>query len=180
MASTAMAQDAYVSPTEYHPDISQPPYEAHRWLGFQFDLGLPSGTALGLVVRPKVEWLRLNLAGTYNTASPGARVGLTLDPVPFGIAPTLTLEGGFAGTGSPVFVGSKVPAVGYEYVNFHAGLEFGKRNKWRLFIHAGPTYTHVTTSDFNKAVNVQNLVLANPTANLWVVSTGDLGVTVYF
>lgn len=175
----ASADEATYSVNEYHPDVSQS-QPRHRWLGMQVDVGAPDGAALGLVVRPKFDWLRLEAAGTYNGLAPGGRLGLTLDPVSFGIAPTLTAEAGFAGQGA-IPNHADLPMVGYDYANFHLGLEFGSRSSWRFFFHGGPSFLHVSTSNFQNAVSLGNgITLANPTTDAWVIPTFKLGLSLYF
>lgn len=162
----------------YHPDASA--HRRHRWLGVQLDVGVPDGAALGLVVRPRVEWLRLELAGTYNGLAPGMRLGATLDPVSFGIAPTLTAEAGFAMQGT-VPDRSDLPSLGYDYLNLHLGVEFGKRDYWRFFVHAGPSFVHASTENFSSITSgAHDLQLGEPTADAWLLPTAKLGFALYF
>jgi hypothetical protein len=155
--------------------------DRHRWVGVQFDLGVPDGAALGVVVRPKVNWLRLNLSGTYNGLAPGLRGGFTFDPIKFPIAPTLTLEGGKAFNGN-IPGHHDLPSFGYDYLNLHLGMEFGNRDRWRLFLQAGPTWMHITTSNFASVLgsNEADLTVGNPTANVALVPTAKLGFAIYF
>jgi hypothetical protein len=158
------------------------PQERHRWVGMQFDVGAPDGVALGVVVRPYVNWARLNLSGTYNAIAPGIRGGLTLDPIKFPVAPTLTFEGGHAWQGDIPGQGSKLPQVGYDYMNLHLGLEFGNRDHWRFFLQGGPSWLHITTNNFQSVVGSSdpNLLIGNPTANVSVIPTAKLGFALYF
>jgi hypothetical protein len=181
VTSAAAADEVAYSVNEYHPDVSQSLVPRHRWLGVQADVGVPDGAALGLVIRPKVDWLRLEAAGTYNALALGGRLGLTLDPISFPVAPTLTFEGGFAGQGT-VPGHANLPGVGYGYVNFHLGLELGNRDSWRFFVHGGPSFLHVTTSNFQNGVGLgaSGVTLADPTADVWVVPAFKLGLALYF
>lgn len=160
----------------------EPVPERHRWVGMQFDVGAPDGVALGVVVRPYVNWARLNLSGTYNAIAPGIRGGVTLDPIKFPVAPTLTFEGGHAWEGNIPGGGTSLPQVGYDYMNLHLGLEFGNRDHWRFFLQGGPSWLHVETSNFQAVVgsNDAGLVIGNPTANVSVIPTGKLGFALYF
>lgn len=153
----------------------------HRWVGMQFDVGAPDGAALGVVVRPYVNWLRLNLSGTYNGVAPGIRGGATLDPIKFPVAPTLTFEGGHAWEGS-VPGTSNLPQFGYDYANLHLGLEFGNRDTWRFFLQGGPSWLHVQTSGFQQVVGSSDpgLKIGDPTANVTVLPTAKLGFALYF
>jgi hypothetical protein len=175
------------------PEVKQPtPVSApvaieqkprHRWVGMQFDLGVPDGAAAGLVVRPYVDWVRVGLSATHNGAAPGIRGSVTLDPINFGVAPTLTFGYGqtFMGT-VPTFVSNDVPSFSYNYLNLHPGLEFGDRNSWRFFIQGGPSWINLSTRDFQKVVNsnVQNLRVADPSVHVMFNPTVKLGLTFYF
>ncbi len=182
VTSPAMANDF----APYHPnhsDSEQPVKPRHRWVGIQFDLGVPDGAAFGLVFRPYVDWLRLHVSGTYNGLSGGVRGGLTLDPINFPMAPTLTVEGGHSFEGK--FPGiTNMPAFGYDYVNLHLGLEFGKRDVWRFFFQGGPTWMHVTSSDFQtgsgSGSGSGSTTTGNPTMSGWVCPSLKFGFTVYF
>lgn len=160
----------------------EPTPERHRWVGMQFDVGAPDGVALGVVVRPYVNWARLNLSGTYNAIAPGIRGGVTLDPIKFPVAPTLTFEGGHAWNGNIPGGGSNLPQVGYDYMNLHLGLEFGNRDHWRFFLQGGPSWMHVQTSNFQAVVGSSDssLVIGNPSANVAVIPTAKLGFALYF
>jgi len=148
-------------------------------LGAQIDVGVPDGAAAGLVVRPQ-DWLRLNASITYNAIAPGVRGGITLDPIDFGIAPTMTAEAGFSGQGK-VPGGKNTPDVGYDYINLHLGLEFGNRHTWRFFLHGGPTYIHLNTGNFQNTVGFPSgLIIGNPTANVWFTPTVKLGFALFF
>lgn len=123
-------------------------------IGLGADVGLPDGLMASLVVRP-TPILRAHLGAGANSASPGFRGGVSV--LPFGIGPSLTLEGGhyLAGNASGIartlFGGlgqfaSYVGKIGYTFVNTHAGLDFGGES-FTFFIHGGVTYLRATLSD---------------------------------
>ncbi len=144
-------------------------------------MGVPDGVGLGIVVRPKLNWLRLNLSGTYNVMAPGIRGGFTLDPIKFPVAPTFTLEGGHAFEGR--LPGSKdLPSFSYDYLNLHGGLEFGKRDSFRFFIHAGPTFMNAYTSNFAESIGNANksIYISDPTISVRLIPTAKLGFTLMF
>jgi hypothetical protein len=152
-----------------------------KYVGAQVDVGAPDGVGLGVVVRPKLNWLRLNLSGTYNAMAPGIRGGFTLDPIKFPIAPTFTLEGGHAFEGK--VPGTKdLPSFSYDYLNLHSGLEFGNRDSVRFFIHAGPTYMNVFTSNFADSIGNVNksISISDPTISARLIPTAKLGLVVLF
>jgi hypothetical protein len=178
MATTAAKADES-TPTTATSQVVIP--ERHRWVGMQFDVGAPDGVALGVVVRPYVNWARLNLSGTYNVLAPGIRGGITLDPIKFPVAPTLTFEGGRSFNGD--LPGKhNLPEVGYDYMNLHLGLEFGNRDHWRFFLQGGPSWLHVTTGNFQSVVGSSDasLVIGNPTANVAILPTAKLGFAYFF
>lgn len=151
----------------------------HRTGGMVFDVGAPDGVAAGLVVRPVIDWARLEGAITYNAMAPGIRGGFTLDPIDFGVAPTFTFEGGHAWNGKVPGMTNPI-GVQYNYANLHLGLEFGNRNAWRIFLRGGMSYLDLQTSNFTGAVTVGNgITLSNPTFDGWVPS-GKLGFSIYF
>ena len=152
--------------------------EVHRTLGFSMDFGVPDGAALGMVVRPAFNWLRLEAAATFNGAAPGARLGLTLDPVPWVLAPTLTAEGGHTWDG-PVPGMQNSPSVGYDYANFHFGLEFGHRESLRFFLRGGASWVDVHTANFHEGAG-SGVVAQNPSFIGWVAPTAKLGFAQFF
>ena len=153
--------------------------ERTKYVGMQMDIGAPDGVALGVVVKP-VKVLRLNVSGTYNVLAPGVRGGMTLDPINFGIAPTLTIEGGYAAMGKIPGV-SNSPQVGYTYLNLHGGLEFGKRDSWRIFLHAGPSWISLKASGVQSAIDLGNdFTMSDPRATVMFNPTVKLGFVALF
>ncbi len=142
-------------------------------LGVGFDAGVPDGVALGAVTRPTVDWLRIELAASYNGLAPGGRIGVTLEPIPFLVEPTFTVEGGFAASGR-IPTTSNTPRLSYQYVNLHLGIEVGDPEKVRVFLHAGPSYVHISSGGFQDLVG-QDFTAADPTAKAWLVPTAKLG-----
>lgn len=150
-----------------------------RYVGMNFDVGAPDGAALGVVVRPHLNWLRLNLAGSYNGLAPGVRGGLTLDPINFPVAPTATFEYGHFWDGTVPGV-HQSPEVGYDYANLHVGLEFGKRDVWRFYLRGGATWIDAHAGGFQSTINLPNGVsVGDPTIQGWLPS-GKLGFAIYF
>src|SRR5271156_5165159 len=86
------AEAGYISPNEYRPMIVNTTPHYPFKLGPTFDLGLPSGAALGLQLRlPSLPWFKVNGAVTY-TLAPGLRAGIMLDPINFPVAPVATVD----------------------------------------------------------------------------------------
>jgi hypothetical protein len=149
----------------------------HRTFGMSMDLGVPDGAALGLVVRPRFDWLRLGAAVTYNAMAPGARLGVTIDPIAFPIGPTLTIEGGHYWPGSVPGVKDS-PSIGYNYANFHVGLETGNRATFRFFLRGGASYLDLSTAHFQSGSSSSGI--GNPSYSGWLAPSGKLGFSAFF
>ncbi len=139
------------------------------------DLGVPDGAGLGIIVRPKFDWLRVGAAVTHNGMAPGARLGITLDPLVFPLVPTFTVEGGHYWEGTlPLLKNST--AIGYNYANFHLGLEVGSRATFRFFLRGGASWLDVSTAHFQSG----SPAMGNPSYSGWLAPSGKLGFSAYF
>jgi hypothetical protein len=154
------------------------PSRHHRTFGVSMDVGVPDGAALGIVVRPRFDWLRLGAAVTHNGMAPGLRLGVTIDPIAFPIAPTLTIEGGHYWAGTvPGIQGS--PSIGYDYANFHLGLEFGNRATFRFFLRGGASWVDMSAAQaLNTTSNASSI--GNPSYTGWLAPSAKLGFALYF
>jgi hypothetical protein len=175
LPARAVVLSLAVAPPEPPVDRSAAsPGPRRHMFGMAMDVGVPDGAGLGLSVRP-VDWLRVGAAVTHNTMAPGARVGVTLDPLPTPIGITLTVEGGHYWSGTvPGIQGA--PAVAYNYANFHAGLEFGNRSTSRFFLHAGASWIDGSASASQLAVSS----LSNLSYRGWMAPSAKLGFSLYF
>jgi len=185
-ASLGAARDARAySPDDatahIEPDRVRPAGpERHHTVGMVMDVGVPDGAAIGLSLRPFVEWLRVTAAGTYNGMAPGARIGMTLDPIAFPIAPTFTVEGGHSWAGSVPLIGDAV-AVGYNYMNLHLGLEFGSQSSFRFFLRGGVSWLDVSSSTGSQKTDGSGTAsLSDPSFSGWVAPSGKLGFSTHF
>jgi hypothetical protein len=148
------------------------------------DLGLPSGVALGFVLNPKLDWLRLQASLTYDYLSFGGRGSVQLDPL--ALLPNLPIglfadiQGGFQPMAT-IPGHSDLPGVGIDYLNSYLGLRLGKPNNFHWNIEGGYTRLHVSTSNFQSVVNQagspSGLVIGNPTLDGWV-PTAETGFTI--
>lgn len=152
-------------------------------LGFGMDVGVPSGGAVGVVVNPKLDWVRLQASLTYDYLAFGGRGSLQLDP--FALLPNCPIglfadvQGGFQPTAT-IPGHSDLPGIGFDYLNTYAGLRLGKPNGFHWNFEAGPTYMHISTSNFQSVLsgtNVGQLKLGNPTVDGWMVPTFKTGFT---
>ena len=134
---------------------------AERWpvVGVMADVGVPDGAIGSLVVRPW-QWFRVYGGGGSNTVSKGWRGGLSL--IPFGAGPSLSFEYGHYNDGdanglvrrlmSGQFRGSPLlEKVGYDYVNAHAGLDFGGK-RVIFFVHGGVSMLWAQLHNVNDAL----------------------------
>jgi hypothetical protein len=166
-------------------------------IGMGLNVGVPGGAAVGVVVNPKLDWLRVELDLTYNYLSFGGRASVQLDPMaeilirshtyladgtdivtknPFGFGIFADVQGGFFPTaGVPGH--SDLPQLGYDYLNMYLGMRLGNPNGFHWVFEAGPTYMYARTNNFAQVVgNVESgLTLGNPSAKGWVTPTGMTG-----
>lgn len=150
-----------------------------KYVGAQLDLGIPNGAGLSVVLKP-CKWAHFNAGGTYNGMAPGMFAGLTLDPINFGIAPTLTAEVGGSFKGRLVGI-SEAPEISYRYVNLWPGLEFGSRDNWRFFLRGGATWISGTAYKVNEfSSNNEGLAISDPKFTARVAPTAKFGFLVYF
>lgn len=182
LASSLVAGGAAAETTAYRSnpvvveaDHSVDDKARHRTFGMTMDLGVPDGAALGLVVRPKFDWLRIGAAVTHNGMAPGARLGITFDPIVFPMVPTFTVEGGHYWEGTlPLLKNSTT--IGYNYANFHLGLEVGSRATFRFFLRGGASWLDVSTAHFQGGSSA----IGNPSYSGWLAPSGKLGFSAYF
>lgn len=159
-----------------YADESAQPKPKHKWVGLQGDIGVPDGAAAGIVVSPYFYWLKVTGSYTNNYFVSGGRLGVTFDPIKFGVGLTFTSEYGFTGKFNPSdVVGENLPTASYQYVNFHPGLEFGNPNGFRFFLRGGPTHMWADTHNFNDVVNNKSITVSDPSAKVWVTPTFKLG-----
>jgi len=182
--STVMGpvQNAQVSkepPVPLIPEVPSAPNPYRRHFGFQLDAGIPDAFALGLVVRP-IKYGRVEVAGTYNDLAKGIRGGVTVLPI-FGRVLSATLEGGkyFDGNANK-FTSKREPvldSIGYEYANFHLGLDFG-RERMTFFVHGGMSYLSADVKNLNQQFSGQVQFGSDPKLTAWFPSL-KLGLIVY-
>lgn len=155
------------------------PRERLAAIGLHADLGLPDGGGIGPVVRP-VSWLRLGAAYTHNGFAGGVRGSLTLDPINFPLAPTLTFEAGrtFEGNVRGQWLGlADDLRVRYSYANVHLGLELGMRNSMRVYLRGGASLVDLDVRDFHGSDTV---TVRGVDARLSVLGTAKLGFATYW
>lgn len=129
------------------------PSERLAFVEMQADVGVPDGAALGPVVRP-THWMRLGAAYTHNGFAGGLRGAITLDPINFPLAPTLTIEGGqtFDGAVRGQWLGIRDDVrLRYRYASAQLGIELGLRNSTRVFVRGGASLIELDIRDLHSS-----------------------------
>jgi hypothetical protein len=191
LGPVAFAAEANVARSGPTAAANRPPVV----LGVLADAGVPDGGNLALAVRP-ARWLRLHAGGGYNTVSVGFRGGATW--VPFGVGPSLSVEGGHYTVGdangvvhrfvrSDAAWGPLFRRVSYSYVNTQLGLELGRRSL-QFYFHGGVSYLRAVVHDAQTALEAiapsggggaTVRVTQDPLVHIWMPSL-KLGMVVYF
>ncbi len=118
--------------------------------GVMTDLGVPDGGTASVVVR-LVGPIRLHAGIGSNLVSTGMRAGVTIVPLPWWFSPSVSLDVGRYPEGDanplarmvlqdPTYSSAMLDRVGYDYVDAHVGLEFG-RKRATFYIHGGASRT---------------------------------------
>jgi hypothetical protein len=159
--------------------------------GIMVDAGVPDGANASLVYRPW-SFLRLHAGGGTNLIAPGVRGGASLM---LGVL-SATAEAGhyFAGDANDLArsisgnMALDVPSlrhVGYDYVNFSGGMEFGP-SWFTFFIHGGMSRVTGTVQDLGTTLTraaeddgTRVTFGKDPNVTIWSVSA-RLGLIVYF
>lgn len=148
----------------------------HRWVGVQGDLGVPEGISAGAIFSPYYDWLKVTGSVTSNYFAWGGRIGATVDPVRFMIAPTGTIEYGATSRFDLSRISSVTFSEGsFNYVNFLPGIEMGSSNRFRFFVRAGATRIWARAYGYT---GTNNLQLSDPRISVWLLPTFKVGFTV--
>ena len=156
------------------------PAQKVNHVGAQLDFGAPDGAAFGVQIKPKWYWLATGLSATYNGFAPGIRGSLKLDPIKFPIRLTMTGELGHSFEADLSAIDGNIPKFSYTYANFHPGIELGSNNGFSFFIHMGPTWIDVRTTDFAAKLNTPGLTVDNPHGSAWVFPSAKFGFVYLF
>jgi len=153
--------------------------DVNNFRGASFDVGVPDGIGIGFVVRP-IRQIRLNTHFTHNSAAPGYRFGMTLDPINFIIAPTATIEYGASAPGQIVGL-DKSPFISYDYTNLHFGLEIGNRDYFRFYLRGGISFIDIRTKSIGLILNQEDITIASdPSFKGMISPTGKIGFATFF
>jgi hypothetical protein len=178
-AATAVADDAIGR-------TASPAASGARRFGIQAEAGVPDGATASLVIRP-IRALRVHVGAAYNGVTVGEAAGLTLIPLSWWCAPTVSVDVGHYPEGDanplartilqdPTYASSMLDHVGYDYLDAHVGLELGR--SWATFyVHAGMSLATGRIhglSDPDKGVTFTD----DPRATVWAPSV-KVGLIVY-
>ena len=194
-ALVALPVAMWVAPAAASPETSVEKSAAARspWIGAGADVGLPDGATASIVVRP-IRAIRAHAGVSHNGISLGERVGVSWVPLSWWFSPTLSVEYGHyaEGNANPLvrtvmgdqtFQSAVLERVGYDYLNGHVGLEFGR--KWFTFyIHAGMSRITGTVHNIDSETMTGNegtttvTFSKDPSVKLWGPSA-RIGFVVY-
>lgn len=161
------------------------------WIGAKLDLGVPDGAGIAVVIRP---WYFVRFEGglLYNVLAPGIRAGVTLAPINFPIAPTLSVEAGHYFpvnantviqriTSQASFNTAFLNSVNYDFASAHLGLELGSPRRFVFFMQAGMTELWLHDASFGDGLKSVDKSLSSGPLNVRVQTvTAKLGFTLFF
>ena len=137
-ASPAKADEwVVVRPRSEQPSLFEPDTSI-RTFGVSLVAGVPSGIAPSLSIHPATNLVHIDI-GPSGALAFGVRGGVTVDPFDSIVAPTLTVEGSYFGWADlPGIRGGRFDVAS---VGVLAGVEVGRRSRFRIFARAG--YAHL-------------------------------------
>ena len=186
--STAFAQ-RYASSysAEYQPEkwvtvpprVEAPPLFAPddkvRLIGVTLLLGLPDCIAPGISFHPWTNLVHIDLS-LSGLLSLGVRGGVTFDPFDWVVAPTLTFAMGYNGWADLPFSDRSI-RFDTTYLNVQAGIEVGRRSRFRIFLRVGYSHLWVDTDYWPSYSGKQATSSTKVEVN--VVPSLNLGLTGY-
>jgi hypothetical protein len=150
-----------------------------RRFGFSLLVGLPEGVVPSLSVHPfDSNALHFDL-GPSGALALGFRGGVTWDPLDWVVAPTLTVAGGYHGSGE--IPGTQNASFSAAYLNIQPGLEIGRRSRFRIFLRVG--YSRIwawTTGLENKVATRYGVTIDAPRITVDLFPSLTLGLSAFF
>lgn len=158
--------------SEQQPSLFEPD-TAIRTFGVSLIAGVPSGIAPSLSIHPATNFVHIDI-GPSGALAFGVRGGVTIDPFDWVVAPTLTVEGSYFGWADlPGIRGGRFDVAS---VGVLAGVEVGRRSRFRIFARAG--YAHLWGS--TKGLTARYAVaLDAPHYTLDLLPALELGLTAF-
>jgi hypothetical protein len=185
-APSALAQDLFaqqpptsrwvaVKPKGPAPSLFEPD-DKLRLFGATLLVGLPDGIAPALSFHPWTNFVHIDL-GPSALMSIGLRGGVTVDPFDWIVAPTLTVAAGYNGWADAPFVSGTSVRFTTTYVNLQAGIEVGRRSRFRLFLRGGYSHLWIDTDYYPSYSGKQ--ATSSTSVRVGVFPSLNLGLTGY-
>jgi hypothetical protein len=159
-----------VAPPLFEPD------DKLRLFGVTLLVGVPDGIAPALSFHPWTNLVHIDL-GPSALMSIGFRGGVTFDPLDWIVAPTLTVSGGYNGWADAPFVSGSSVRFTTTYVNIQAGIEVGRRSRFRLFLRGGYSHLWIDTDYYPSYSGKQ--ATSSTTVRIGFLPSLNLGLTGY-
>jgi hypothetical protein len=178
-ASTASAQTSQwvaVKPKAPLTSIFEPD-DKLRLFGVTLLVGLPDGIAPALSFHPWTNLVHIDI-GPSALMSLGFRAGVTVDPLDWIVAPTLTLAAGYNGWADAPFVsGNQTIRFTSTYLNIQPGIEVGRRSRFRVFLRLGYSRLWIDTDYYPSYSGRQ--ATSSTSVRVGILPTLNLGLTGY-
>jgi len=185
-ASAAAAQDRFtLQPPASHwvavkpeaPPVSLfEPDDKLRLFGVTFLVGIPDGIAPALSFHPFTNLLHIDV-GPSALMSLGARGSVTFDPFDWIVSPTLTAALGYNGWADAPFTTGTSVRFTTTYINLQAGVEVGRRSRFRIFLRAGYSHLWINTDYYPSYSGKQ--ATSSTSVRIGVFPSFNLGLTGY-
>lgn len=152
----------------------------YRYAVMDLSCSVPAGCTGELGIRPWY-FLQLTTGIGYNGLAPGVVGSVVLDPIPYAVGITISMDAGHYWYGSVPGI-SNSPSVAYSFIDPMLGISFGNYRAWRFYIRGGLSYLDVSTSNFNAVINNNDktLMIGDPKAQGWVCPSAKIGFSLYF
>jgi hypothetical protein len=185
-AQAALAQDLFASqppagrwvavkPRPVAPPLFEPD-DKLRLFGVTLLVGVPDGIAPALSFHPWTNLVHIDL-GPSALMSLGFRGGVTFDPLDWIVAPTLTVSAGYNGWADAPFVSGSSVRFTTTYLNVQAGIEVGRRSRFRMFLRGGYSHLWIDT-DFYPSYSGKQAT-SPATVRIGFLPSLNLGLTGY-
>lgn len=151
-------------------------------VGASFDVGVPDGAALTVVLFPR-SWLQLGLGALTHLGGVGFRLSVAFSPLSGPVRPLLALDYGHyfpgdfrwaLGAGAPDAAKSALLGLQYDFLNAQLGLELGG-GRFSFAIRGGISYLAGKLGAFS-----QGQLAATPPRISVAMPSARLGLTWFF
>ena len=155
----------FVTTTSYADEDLHNPSQTNSYSGMYFDIGAPSGLALGVLARhPKFPYVKLGAAATM-LVNGGLRANLIIDPIKFPVAPIVNIDIGYQ---FPFAISDN--QLSFTYSDLQGGISIGNRDGFRFVVLAGAAYVSGYVSHFQKPFSIPWIKVDEPSFSGFVPS----------